>query len=276
MFINHVKIRWWETNLVQCPSSSWLPQCQEEDQCSWSGKYSPLIGQHKLISDWLSGGWSQHGSEAARTGHQNHQSSGNYCHAAARTSHVMFRLLASMLLECLWWRVWCRLVSRWSALLTWPLSTGTGLREPRRNQERIKRVYHFRLLSTMLLSRLSLHSRVSSRGLSSSAVIFKQIKHTETDQKITVEGVMDQSSQVNTHIWLDETDEYWSLIGGYLQQQKKIGSWEYCGGAGQNQCHPFCKSPIVNQVNTTDLWLVHTIISHLWLVYTINIDLWLV
>ena len=178
----------------------------------------------------------------------------SYCHAAARTSHVMFRLLASMLLECLWWRVWCRLVSRWSALLTWPLSTGTGLREPRRNQERIKRVYHFRLLSTMLLSRLSLHSRVSSRGLSSSAVIFKQIKHTETDQKITVEGVMDQSSQVNTHIWLDETDEYWSLIGGYLQQQKKIGSWEYCGGAGQNQCHPFCKSPIVNQVMYTEYY----------------------
>ena len=255
MFINHVKIRWWETNLVQCSSSSWLPQCQEEDQCCWSGKCSPLIGQHKLILIGCQVAGLNMGQKLRGLGIRTIRVQVSYCHAAARSSHVMFRLLASMLLECLWSRVWCRLVSRWSALLTWPLSTGTGLREQRRNRERIKRVHHFRLLSIMLLSRLSLHSRVSSRGLSRSAVIFKQIKHTETDQKITVEGVMDQSSQVNTHIWLDETDEYWSLIGWYLQQQqKKIGSWEYCGGAGQNQCHPFCKSPIVNQVMYTEYY----------------------
>ena len=43
-----------------------------------------------LSSDWLSGGWSQHGSEAARTGHQNYQSSGKLLSrgSAQLTCHV--------------------------------------------------------------------------------------------------------------------------------------------------------------------------------------------
>ena len=73
---------------------------------------------------------------------------------------------------------------------------------------------------------------VSSRSLYMSASCHKQIRHTETEQRIVVEGVMPAPAA-----------------------PAPAGSVGACGG-GKHQCHPFCKSPIVNKVKHTDVLIL--------------------
>lgn len=74
--------------------------------------------------------------------------------------------------------------------------------------------------------------QVSSRSLYMSASCHKQIKHTETEQRIVVEGVMPAPAA-----------------------PAPADSVSACGG-GKHQCHPFCKSPIVNKVKHTDVLIL--------------------
>ena len=77
------------------------------------------------------------------------------------------------------------------------------------------------------LCRAAMVSRQSSRHLCLTPVIFKEVRHTETDKKIVVEGVMPRT------------------------EVKTSG----CSG-GQFECHPFCKSPIVSKVKHTDVLIL--------------------
>jgi len=72
-------------------------------------------------------------------------------------------------------------------------------------------------------------SRQFSRHLSLTPAVFKEIRHTETDKKIVVEGVMPRT-EANTAV--------------------------KCCGGGQHECHPFCKSPIVDKVKHTDVLIL--------------------
>ena len=80
-----------------------------------------------------------------------------------------------------------------------------------------------------LLCRAVMVSRQSSRHLSLTPAVFKEIRHTETDKKIVVEGVMPRT-EANTAV--------------------------KCCGGGQHECHPFCKSPIVDKVKHTDVLIL--------------------
>ena len=80
------------------------------------------------------------------------------------------------------------------------------------------------------VSRLSLQLRSFNTSLSA----FKQIKHTETDKKIIVEGIID-SPQSST-----------------VTRQKPASK---CG-VGSHSCHPFCKSPVVKDVKHTDVLIL--------------------
>ena len=77
------------------------------------------------------------------------------------------------------------------------------------------------------LCRAAMVSRQSSRHLCLTPVIFKEVRHTETDKKIVVEGVMPRT------------------------EVKTSG----CSG-GQIECHPFCKSSIVGKVKHTDVLIL--------------------
>ena len=87
----------------------------------------------------------------------------------------------------------------------------------------------------LMVSRLP---RQVVRSLNTSVTAFKQIKHTETDNRIVVEGVMD------THKATDQ----------------KTGSAPKCAG-GSHQCHPFCKSPIVKEVRHTDVLILNQFVD---------------
>ena len=78
------------------------------------------------------------------------------------------------------------------------------------------------------------------RNFNTSLVTFKQIKHTETDHKILVEGIIDkpQAQAVVT--------------------EKKSGP--NCG-VGSHSCHPFCKSPIVKEVKHTDVLILNQFVD---------------
>ncbi len=80
-----------------------------------------------------------------------------------------------------------------------------------------------------LLCRAVMVSRQFSRHLSLTPAVFKEIRHTETDKKIVVEGVMPRT-EANTAV--------------------------KCCGGGQHECHPFCKSPIVDKVKHTDVLIL--------------------
>ena len=80
-----------------------------------------------------------------------------------------------------------------------------------------------------LLCRAVMVSRQSSRHLSLTPAVFKEIRHTETDKKIVVEGVMPRT---------------------------EANSAVKCCGGGQHECHPFCKSPIVDKVKHTDVLIL--------------------
>ena len=84
----------------------------------------------------------------------------------------------------------------------------------------------FWLTIMSLLCRAVMVSRQSSRHFSLTPAVSKEIRHTETDKKIVVEGVMPRN-EANTAV--------------------------KCCGGGQHECHPFCKSPIVDKVKHTDV-----------------------
>ena len=80
-----------------------------------------------------------------------------------------------------------------------------------------------------LLCRAALVSRQSLRHFSLTPAVFKEIRHTETDKKIVVEGVVPRT-EVNSSV--------------------------KCCSGGQHECHPFCKSPIVGKVKHTDVLIL--------------------
>ena len=76
------------------------------------------------------------------------------------------------------------------------------------------------------------------RNFNTSLVTFKQIKHTETDKKILVEGILDKpQSSVAEH-----------------------KSGPNCG-VGSHTCHPFCKSPLVKEVKHTDVLILNQFVD---------------
>ena len=76
------------------------------------------------------------------------------------------------------------------------------------------------------------------RNFNTSLVTFKQIKHTETDNKILVEGIIDKPQ-------------------AKLTEQK---SGPNCG-VGSHSCHPFCKSAIVKEVKHTDVLILNQFVD---------------
>ena len=88
------------------------------------------------------------------------------------------------------------------------------------------------------LFKLSVLPRQILRNFNTSLVAFKQIRHTETDNKILVEGILDKP-QANT---------------------AEQNSGAKCG-VGSHSCHPFCKSPIVNQVKHTDVLILNQFVD---------------
>ena len=76
------------------------------------------------------------------------------------------------------------------------------------------------------------------RNFNTSLVTFKQIKHTETDNKILVEGILDKPQAKLT--------------------EKKSGP--NCG-VGSHSCHPFCKSAIVKEVKHTDVLILNQFVD---------------
>ena len=88
------------------------------------------------------------------------------------------------------------------------------------------------------LFKVSVLPRQIVRNFNTSLVAFKQIRHTETDNKILVEGILDKP-QANT------TEQ---------------NSGAKCG-VGSHSCHPFCKSPIVNQVKHTDVLILNQFVD---------------
>ena len=88
------------------------------------------------------------------------------------------------------------------------------------------------------LFKVSVLPRQMVRNFNTSLVAFKQIRHTETDNKILVEGILDKP-QANT------TEQ---------------NSGAKCG-VGSHSCHPFCKSPIVNQVKHTDVLILNQFVD---------------
>ena len=80
-----------------------------------------------------------------------------------------------------------------------------------------------------LLCRAALVSRQPIRHFCLTPAVFKEIKHTETDKKIVVEGVM---------------------------PRKEVDTSVKCCSGGQHECHPFCKSPIVSKVKHTDVLIL--------------------
>ena len=88
------------------------------------------------------------------------------------------------------------------------------------------------------LFKVSVLPRQIMRNFNTSLVAFKQIRHTETDNKILVEGILDKP-QANT------TEQ---------------NSGAKCG-VGSHSCHPFCKSPIVNQVKHTDVLILNQFVD---------------
>ena len=88
------------------------------------------------------------------------------------------------------------------------------------------------------LFKVSVLPRQILRNFNTSLVAFKQIRHTETENKILVEGILDKP-QANT------TEQ---------------NSGAKCG-VGSHSCHPFCKSPIVNQVKHTDVLILNQFVD---------------
>ena len=80
-----------------------------------------------------------------------------------------------------------------------------------------------------LMCRAVMVSRQSSRHFSLTPAVSKEIRHTETDKKIVVEGVMPRNED-NAAV--------------------------KCCDGGQHECHPFCKSPIVDKVKHTDVLIL--------------------
>ena len=90
------------------------------------------------------------------------------------------------------------------------------------------------------LFKVSVLPRQLARNFNTSLVAFKQIKHTETDNKILVEGILDKP-QAN------------------VTEQKSVAK---CGGGGgAHSCHPFCKSPIVKEVKHTDVLILNQFVD---------------
>ena len=82
------------------------------------------------------------------------------------------------------------------------------------------------------LCRLALiPQRQLCRHFSVTVNLAKEIKHTETDKKITVEGVLPTTSPASVPV-----------------------SVKSC--CGDHQCHPFCKSPLASQVKHTDVLIL--------------------
>ena len=88
------------------------------------------------------------------------------------------------------------------------------------------------------LFKVSVLPRQLARNFNTSLVAFKQIKHTETDNKILVEGILDKP-QAN------------------VTEQKSAAK---CG-VGSHSCHPFCKSPIVKEVKHTDVLILNQFVD---------------
>ena len=85
------------------------------------------------------------------------------------------------------------------------------------------------------LCRMVLVPKQFCRQLSVSVICNKEIKHSESDKKIVVEGIM-EAKQNNF-------------------------SKEFKSGCGNHQCHPFCKSPIVSEVKHTDVLILDQFID---------------
>ena len=117
-----------------------------------------------------------------------------------------------------------------------------GLSPEAEEETKEELVFMCSFISELAMSGLLMVSRLPRqvvRSLNTSVTAFKQIKHTETDNRIVVEGVMD------TH---KATDQKTSL------------SAPKCAG-GSHQCHPFCKSPIVKEVKHTDVLILNQFVD---------------
>ena len=88
------------------------------------------------------------------------------------------------------------------------------------------------------LFKVSVLPRQMVRNFNTSLVAFKQIRHTETDNKILVEGIIDKPQ-------VDVTEQ-------------KPGP--KCSG-GSHSCHPFCKSPLVKEVKHTDVLILNQFVD---------------
>ena len=86
--------------------------------------------------------------------------------------------------------------------------------------------------------KVSVLPRQMVRNFNTSLVAFKQIRHTETDNKILVEGIIDKPQ-------VDVTEQ-------------KPGP--KCSG-GSHSCHPFCKSPLVKEVKHTDVLILNQFVD---------------
>ena len=118
-----------------------------------------------------------------------------------------------------------------------------GLSPEAEEETKEELVFMCSFISELAMSGLLMVSRLPRqvvRSLNTSVTAFKQIKHTETDNRIVVEGVMD------THKATD--------------QKTVTGSAPKCTG-GSHQCHPFCKSPIVKEVRHTDVLILNQFVD---------------
>ena len=90
------------------------------------------------------------------------------------------------------------------------------------------------------LLKVSRMSVQAARTFNTSLAAFKEIKHTNTDNKIVVEGIIDSRQSQPT-------------------EQKSVPGPK-CG-VGSPSCHPFCKSPIVKEVKHTDVLILNQFVD---------------
>ena len=93
-----------------------------------------------------------------------------------------------------------------------------------------------------VLLKVSRLPRQAARNFNTSLAAFKQIKHTDTDNRIVVEGIID-SHQSNS------TD------------QKSVSVPAPKCGVESPSCHPFCKSGLVKEVKHTDVLILNQFVD---------------